>query len=77
MNKSSIADNASPFNKRDVITKTVVEPDTVTYSSNFYAPHHMPSYQERPGNNTLKTSIYSTYKPIDNLFYNLSCYNMK
>jgi hypothetical protein len=76
MNKSSIADNASPFNKRDVITKTVVEPDTVTYSSNFYAPHHMPSYQERPGNNTLKTSIYSTYKAQDT-YYNLSCYNMK
>ena len=76
MNNSSIAENASPFNKRDIIKKTVVEPDTVTYSANFYAPHHMPSYQERPGNNTLKGSIYAAYKPKD-AYYNLSCYNKK
>ena len=62
----SIADNASPYNKKDVINKEKVEPDTVSFSSKFYAPNHIPSYQERPGNNTLKQEVYTKYVTKDN-----------
>lgn len=69
MDKSSIAYNASPYKKGDVI-KENVEPDTIAYSSKFYARHHIPSYQNRPGNNTINEVIYQKYKPN----YNLYCY---
>ncbi len=61
MNRSSIADNAGFYNKKIPIQKTQVEPDAVAYSSQFYAPHHIPSYQERPGNNTIKQEVYARY----------------
>lgn len=61
MNRTSIADNASPYNKKNAIVKTQAEPDAIVYSSFFYAPHHVPSYQERPGNNTIKTEVYTRY----------------
>lgn len=68
MNKS-IADHASPYSK-GVCNKEVVEPDTIAFSSKFYAKHHIPSYQERPGNNTINANVYNKYKPE----YNLYCY---
>lgn len=70
MNKS-IADNASSYNKKDIINEEKIEPDTIAFSSKFYAYNHIPSYQERPGNNTLNKNIYNKYKPE----YNLYCYN--
>ncbi len=68
MNKSFI-DNASSYKKGNV-EKEKVEPDTIAFSSKFYAKHHIPSYQERPGNNTINSDIYNKYKPE----YNLYCY---
>jgi hypothetical protein len=68
MNKS-IADNAMSYTKGEV-TVEKVEPDTIAYSSKFYAKHHIPSYQERPGNNTINNEIYNKYKPD----FNLYCY---
>lgn len=68
MNKS-IADNATSYTK-GVVQKENVEPDTIAFSSKFYAKHHIPSYQERPGNNTINSDIYNKYKPE----YNLYCY---
>jgi len=68
MNKSFI-DNASPYTKGVVLVEKV-EPDTIAFSSKFYAKHHIPSYQERPGNNTINSEIYNKYKPE----YNLYCY---
>ena len=70
MDKSSIAYNASPYKKGEV-NGVRMEPDTIAYSSQFYAPNHIPSYQERPGNNTLGQEVYRKYKPE----YNLYCYN--
>lgn len=68
MNKS-IADNAISYTKGEVVPEKV-EPDTIAYSSKFYAKHHIPSYQERPGNNTINTEIYNKYNPD----FNLYCY---
>jgi hypothetical protein len=54
-----------------------VEPDAVAYSAQFYASHHIPSYN-RPGNNTVNTELYKKYtvapasETADN--YNFSCY---
>ena len=64
MNKS-IADNATSYTK-GVVQKENVEPDTIAFSSKFYAKHHIPSYQERPGNNSINPEIYQKYKPIVN-----------
>lgn len=61
MPKPSIADNASFYDKRQPFEKTVTEPDAVAFSANFYASHHIPSYQERPGNNTIKPNYYTKY----------------
>jgi len=61
MTKLSIADNACSYNKRQPFTKTVTEPDAALYSAYFFAPHHIPSYQERPGNNTIKPNFYTKY----------------
>ena len=69
MNRSSIAYNASPYSKGEV-KGVAMEPDTIAFSSQFYAKNHIPSYQERPGNNTLSQEIYHKYKPE----YNLYCY---
>ncbi len=68
MNKS-IADNASSFSKGNYNIE-IIEPDTIAFSSKFYAKNHIPSYQERPGNNTINSVIYNKYKPE----YNLYCY---
>lgn len=46
-----------------------VNPDAVSYAAQFYAPHHIPSYN-RPGNNTLDTNLYSQ----NNANYNFKCY---
>jgi len=70
MNNSSLLNNASPYDKTPFISPPKVEPDTFAYSSQFYAKHHIPSSQERPGNNTIKSSIYEKYRPN----YNLFCY---
>ena len=69
MDRSSIAYNASPYSKGEV-KGVAMEPDTIAFSSQFYAKNHIPSYQERPGNNTLSQEIYHKYKPE----YNLYCY---
>lgn len=51
-----------------------VEPDAVEYASQFYASHHIPSYN-RPGNNFIDTDKYKKYSlgnEKDN--YNFSCH---
>ena len=51
-----------------------VEPDAVAYASQFYASHHIPSYN-RPGNNFINTNKYQKYTTVngqDN--YNFSCH---
>ena len=51
-----------------------IEPDAVAYSSQFYASHHIPSYN-RPGNNTINSNDYKTYNlPGGDNNYNFSCY---
>jgi len=69
MNNSSIALNASPY-ENTPYTKEHIEPDAIAYCSHFYAKHHIPAIQERPGNNTINNKIYEKYKPE----YNLYCY---
>jgi len=69
MNTSSIAKNASAYDNTPS-KKTHIEPDTIAYSSQFYAKYHIPSLQERPGNNTISAEIYTKFKPE----YNLFCY---
>ena len=54
-------------------TQPRVEPDAASYASQFYAKNHIPSYQTRPGNNTVKSNYVQSYK---NPNLNLSCYNM-
>lgn len=70
MNNSSIALNAMPYDNSPVV-KTHLEPDAIAYSSQFYAKHHIPAIQERPGNNTINKDIYHKYKND----YNLFCYS--
>jgi len=53
-------------------TQPTVIPDAVAYSSQFYAKHHIPSYN-RPGNNTVNTHMYQKYNMTDDN-YNFSCY---
>jgi hypothetical protein len=49
-----------------------IEPDALEYSKFFYAKHHIPGIQNRPGNNSYPSNaIYKIY--LDN--YNLQCYN--
>lgn len=48
-----------------------VNPDAVSYASQFYAPYHIPSYN-RPGNNTIDTNLFSKYNES---MYNFSCHN--
>lgn len=51
-----------------------IKPDAVAYCSQFYAKHHIPTYN-RPGNNTINTNLYNTYKPENtDLEYNFSCH---
>jgi hypothetical protein len=69
MNNSSLVANSSVYDNSPY-EKLKIEPDTVAYSSQFYAKNHIPSLQERPGNNTIATSIYEKYRPE----YNLYCY---
>lgn len=52
-----------------------IEPDAVSFSSQFYAPHHIPSYN-RPGNNTVNTPLFTEYKDTQNIDqFNFSCHN--
>lgn len=52
-----------------------VEPDAVLYSQQFYAKHHIPSYN-RPGNNSVMSELYKKYDMTpDN--YNFSCHVAK
>jgi len=67
----SLADTASPYNKKEEYLIHAPEPDTIAFSSYYYANNHIPSYQNRPGNNTLNKELYHKYKPE----YNLYCYN--
>jgi hypothetical protein len=48
-----------------------ITPDAVSYCAHFYAPHHIPSYN-RPGNNTINTDFFHSYKN-ENLDYNINC----
>ena len=51
-----------------------VNPDAVEFTAQFYASHHIPSYN-RPGNNHISTDKYVKYlenQTDDN--YNFSCY---
>ena len=51
-----------------------ITPDATAYCSQFYAKHHIPTYN-RPGNNTVNTSLFSQYKGSNpDLEYNLNCY---
>ena len=50
--------------------QTKISPDAVAYASQFYAPHHIPSYN-RPGNNTINSDLYKKYEEN----YNFACYN--
>jgi hypothetical protein len=70
MNNSTLLINASSYDNTPLITPKRIEPDTYSYSSQFYAKHHIPSSQERPGNNSINPEIYQKYKPN----YNLFCY---
>lgn len=70
MNNSSLLNNASPYDKKP-INPIKLDPDTFVYSSQFYAKNHVPSSQERPGNNTTNPKYSSKY----NENYNLFCYN--
>lgn len=45
-----------------------VAPDAVAYASQFYAPHHIPSYT-RPGNNTVNSELYNNAAN-----YNFKCH---
>jgi hypothetical protein len=49
-----------------------IPPDAVSYASQFYAPHHIPTYN-RPGNNTVNLQSYKIYK--DPSKYNISCHS--
>jgi hypothetical protein len=49
-----------------------IEPDAVSFSAQFYASHHIPSYN-RPGNNTVDTELYKKYNLTDDN-YNFSCH---
>lgn len=69
LNTSSIAKYASEYDNTPT-TKTHTEPDTIAFSSQFYAKNHIPSLQERPGNNTISKEVYTKFKPE----YNLFCY---
>lgn len=70
MNKSILLKNASIYDNSPLMTPEKIEPDTIAYSSQFYAKNHIPSSQERPGNNSINPVIYDKYKPN----YNLYCY---
>jgi hypothetical protein len=51
-----------------------VEPDAAVYASQFYASHHIPSYN-RPGNNNINTDKYKKYTSADgDVNYNFSCH---
>lgn len=51
-----------------------IEPDAVAYCSQFYAKHHIPTYN-RPGNNTVNTDLYNIYNvKNDDDEYNFECY---
>jgi hypothetical protein len=49
-----------------------VEPDAIAYAAQFYASHHIPSYN-RPGNNHLNPKNYNIYKN-NNYVYNINCH---
>jgi|688.fasta_scaffold734856_2 hypothetical protein len=70
MNNSSLLINASIYDNSPFVTPSKIEPDTIAYSSQFYAKNHIPSSQERPGNNSINKEVYIKYKPN----YNLYCY---
>jgi hypothetical protein len=70
MNNSTLLINASKYDNTPLITPERIEPDTYSYSAQFYAKNHIPSSQERPGNNSINSQIYQKYKPN----YNLYCY---
>ena len=51
-----------------------IEPDAVAYSSQFYASHHIPSYN-RPGNNSINSDNYKKYNINDSdNNYNVTCH---
>lgn len=62
MNKS-IAYNASSYDNSPFVPPQKQTPDTISYSSQFYAKNHMPSFEERPGNNTIDTHLLSKFNP--------------
>jgi hypothetical protein len=61
-----------PWGNNYVIPR--IEPDAVAYSSQFYASHHIPSYN-RPGNNSINSNNYKKYNINDSdNNYNVSCH---
>jgi hypothetical protein len=62
-----------PWGNNYVIPR--IEPDAVAYSAQFYATHHIPSYN-RPGNNTINSHNYAKYNitNTENNVYNFSCH---
>ena len=67
MNRSSIAENASLYDKTPYKADHI-EPDTISYSAKFYAKTHIPSLQNRHGNNTINDTVYTKYSPEYNLY---------
>jgi hypothetical protein len=61
-----------PWGNNHVIPR--IEPDAVAYCAQFYASHHIPSYN-RPGNNSVNSPHYKTYNlPGNNNHYNFQCH---
>jgi len=55
-----------------------VFPDAVDFTAQFYASHHIPSFN-RPGNNTVVTSMFKKYTDKDSVAnsednYNIFCH---
>ena len=61
-----------PWGNNYVIPR--IELDAVAYSSQFYASHHIPSYN-RPGNNSINSNNYKKYNINDSdNNYNVTCH---
>lgn len=59
-----------PWGSRSVMHH--IPPDAAEYCKYFYAKEHIPSYQTRPGNNTIDSQLLISYS---NKNYHLNCIN--
>ena len=57
-----------PWGSRSIMPH--IPPDAAEYCKYFYAKEHIPSYQTRPGNNTIDSNILNKY---NNIYYHLNC----